>query len=607
MTTTPQRPAVLELNVAGIPTQLTRLDQWVAWRWKLIRDKQGNPKWTKEPVNTRTGNGADTTNPKTWTSFSGALTYFRQNPAECDGVGFVFSANDPFCGIDLDKARNPITGELTPEAQAIVDRFDSFTECSITGTGAHIFVAGSLKADGNRRAGVSIEVYDRNRFFVVSGNVVANPGHIADRDDELAIWHREVFPSNYAPKPERTGPLSTESLSVSDEDLLQRCNGNEKFRRLYAGDDSDYGDDTSSADLAFCNIGVRNGGDRRQVDSLYRRSERARDKWDQKRGEKTYGDLTLDQAFDGTVVPFTPQARIQIVAGVPKPQDADMVGDDLPDDIASLKSIIIDLRNRVIAAEERAASAEAKATALSDLQSKTTSIIRNSKLGQERFTAVALAYQLGNREATGDEGTDGLHRMPLARIAEAAGVSDDTASKHLQKLAKENVIRREVRWVPEKIDRVTGEITPGHKALFVGTVTNVTDFVEAVARLEPDAPKKWGGSRIQCPHHPTADVIKRTTWHCAECNEQLRPEEVTRIKPQDADMVEPLAATGTDGPPTRYFTPSVDRQPLSSVNGATSHKTGDLIPNSIAASWLNAQPIAPKPSSPVIDDPGVVL
>ena len=45
------------------------------------------------------------------------------------GIGFMFSKDDPYFGIDLDGCRNPETGELEPPGPAeIVERFGTYTE-----------------------------------------------------------------------------------------------------------------------------------------------------------------------------------------------------------------------------------------------------------------------------------------------------------------------------------------------------------------------------------------------------------------------------------------------------------------------------------------------
>ena len=52
--------------------------------------------------------------------------------------GFVFTASDPYAGIDLDDCRDPETGEIASWAQQIVDALESYTEvvrsvCLMTG------------------------------------------------------------------------------------------------------------------------------------------------------------------------------------------------------------------------------------------------------------------------------------------------------------------------------------------------------------------------------------------------------------------------------------------------------------------------------------------
>src|SRR5207248_9040401 len=57
---------------------------------------------------------ASATDPDTWASLDAALTPWCR--AEADGIGFVFSADDPFAGIDLDDCC--IDGELHADASA---------------------------------------------------------------------------------------------------------------------------------------------------------------------------------------------------------------------------------------------------------------------------------------------------------------------------------------------------------------------------------------------------------------------------------------------------------------------------------------------------------
>lgn len=99
-------PYVLAPFKNGIPEELREIDQWTTWRYEPSREK-GQTKWGKVPRNAHTGHRASTTDPRTWTTFALAWAAYRKslgadNPYS--GVGFVFTRDDPFVGIDLDDA-----------------------------------------------------------------------------------------------------------------------------------------------------------------------------------------------------------------------------------------------------------------------------------------------------------------------------------------------------------------------------------------------------------------------------------------------------------------------------------------------------------------------
>lgn len=60
------------------------------------------------PIVPGSGDYASATDPETWWSFDEALEYAEsEDPA---GIGFVFTDEDSFVGIDLDDCRDPETG-----------------------------------------------------------------------------------------------------------------------------------------------------------------------------------------------------------------------------------------------------------------------------------------------------------------------------------------------------------------------------------------------------------------------------------------------------------------------------------------------------------------
>src|SRR5690606_22242295 len=92
-------------------------------------------KRTKMPIAADTGKAASSTDPSTWTTFDEALAATRRF-ASIAGVGFVFTADDPFCGVDLDECI--VDGKVVPEARRIIDSLSTYTEVSPSGLGVKL-------------------------------------------------------------------------------------------------------------------------------------------------------------------------------------------------------------------------------------------------------------------------------------------------------------------------------------------------------------------------------------------------------------------------------------------------------------------------------------
>lgn len=117
-----------------VPDDLRERDQWVLWR-----NEERNGKGTKVPYQV-SGRRASSVDPGTWTSFEAVTDEWRRNPNRYAGLGFVFSASDPFCGIDLDDSLDA-EAKVKPLARGIVERFgDTYMEISPSGAGLKIWV-----------------------------------------------------------------------------------------------------------------------------------------------------------------------------------------------------------------------------------------------------------------------------------------------------------------------------------------------------------------------------------------------------------------------------------------------------------------------------------
>ena len=169
-----------------IPSELFAYKQWVLWKRITVEGRV-----TKVPISPWSGKKAACDQPQTWSSFKHVR--YIQSRWNCDGIGFVFTQKDPYCGIDLDGCRDE-AGNFTPEALDILQRLHSFSELSPSGRGLHILVKAKLPAGRRRKNG--IEMYDSGRYFTISGNHIAGtPLAIEDRQKAAAQLNSELFPA----------------------------------------------------------------------------------------------------------------------------------------------------------------------------------------------------------------------------------------------------------------------------------------------------------------------------------------------------------------------------------------------------------------------------
>ncbi len=286
-------------SVYQAPGELRTTDQFVCWR-----EESRDGDVTKIPYSVH-GGRASSTNPKTWAPFDEAMAV----SARYDGIGFVFTEDDPFTGIDIDKCRNAETGEIEPWAWKIVAALDSYTEVSPSGTGLHIFVKATLPGSNNRKG--PLEMYESGRYFTLTGeHLGGSPTEIHERQDVLERLYQHVFKVEKAPSTTNGHKLRSVSLDVGNEDLLalamQAKNG-EKFRRLWRGDTSDYAGDESRADLALSSLlAFWTDGDTARMDHLFRQSGLMRDKWNR----HDYRERTFNKVLEGRTEFYQPGEKV---------------------------------------------------------------------------------------------------------------------------------------------------------------------------------------------------------------------------------------------------------------------------------------------------------
>lgn len=176
------------MKIGNIPAAMRSLTQWVLWG-----DIERNGNTTKVPFRT-SGLPASSTDKATWGTFADCLPHLENY----SGLGFVFSPDDAFCGIDLDGCRDPKSGKVADWAREIIAKFDSYSEVSPSRTGIKIFCRGQSPLESGKKRGVEqsaicgkqpgIEIYDHARYFAVTGLRLAGVSPNPELRQEAIDW-----------------------------------------------------------------------------------------------------------------------------------------------------------------------------------------------------------------------------------------------------------------------------------------------------------------------------------------------------------------------------------------------------------------------------------
>ena len=204
------------VNVGAIPGELKGLDQWVCWRYEYVVGLE-EPK--KPPVDANTGWKCDPTDSSSWCDFETVVEYHESN-TNTDGIGLVLTADDPYGGVDIDDCIDPGTGEINPEAEAIIAQFNSYTEISPSGEGIRILVIGDAPDGYSNRPG-EFEVYDSDAYVTITGNhLESTPRTIERRDDELKEFCQEYLNEKSTGDTRTTGTTEIELLDGLDPNFV---------------------------------------------------------------------------------------------------------------------------------------------------------------------------------------------------------------------------------------------------------------------------------------------------------------------------------------------------------------------------------------------------
>jgi len=243
--------------------------------------------------------------PDNWLSADEALRASAALPID-SGIGFVFTQNDPYWFLDIDKCLQA-DNQWSPLSRQLMEYFKgAAVEVSQSGRGLHIIGSGVSPEHRCKNKTHGLEFYTESRFVALTGRHTTGSVDCA-MTHKLGWLVDTYFPANtpgvgdtmdwtYAPTSEWNGPLDDDvllnkamstmsamagfghkapfaALFNADEDVLSRCYPDSSGKpRAY---------DASSADMALAaHLAFWTGKDCNRIERLMLRSKLVRDKWD---------------------------------------------------------------------------------------------------------------------------------------------------------------------------------------------------------------------------------------------------------------------------------------------------------------------------------------
>jgi putative DNA primase/helicase len=188
-----------DLNQANrnFPKTLTARKQWMTWQ--LVNDRKipnGKPN-----------------DPSTW--------HYFEDLEHAEKIAFVFSADDPFVGIDLDDCIDD-QGKYNEVAIHCLELFKgkSYCEISQSGRGLHFIVQGKKTVGTGCKRG-QVECYEDKRFWIMTGNVIEGYDEIHECQQELESFLRKYLAVDQ-PSAQKTSPKKQTASSVSIDPTLRK-------------------------------------------------------------------------------------------------------------------------------------------------------------------------------------------------------------------------------------------------------------------------------------------------------------------------------------------------------------------------------------------------
>lgn len=275
----------------GFPEELKARKQWVAWR--LVQGRDGDAK--KMPISPSTGKAAKVNDPETWSDYGTAYGAYKKY--NYSGIGYVFTKEDGYVGVNIDHCYDPESGSFTETAKAILERQPTYAEFSPSGNGIHLYFRGEKPASRcGKNDETGVEMCDTGRYFTVTEKPLGSaPGTIAADDGTLAWIHEEYISGK------KKGGVP---VGMSDGELINAAGASKdgpQFMDLLKGKWQGRFKSQYEAAMVFCSIlAFWSDKNKEQMDRIFRSSGLLSQKWDEKLNgdEMTYGEKIIGLAID---------------------------------------------------------------------------------------------------------------------------------------------------------------------------------------------------------------------------------------------------------------------------------------------------------------------
>lgn len=294
---------ILKVNTENVPTEMAHLEQWVLWKAE-INEKNEYDKIPYQLIDLK----ASSVNPSSWSNFEKSV----QKLNEYDGVGFVLTKDDDYMVLDLDDIHidSETYEPLTDIAKEVMEM--TWWEVSPSGTGVHAYFKGILPDEVRRKnKSEHLELYSHSRFMTFTG---VNDGITREISSDQSYIDSLV--ERYFKREVITNDTIIDNVTPSnlnDTEVIQlmaKSKEANKLSKLMSGGWQELFESQSEADLSLLNALAfytqKNAG---QMDRIFRTSDLIREKWDELRGAKTYGQISIEKAIAGCKKVYDPNYK----------------------------------------------------------------------------------------------------------------------------------------------------------------------------------------------------------------------------------------------------------------------------------------------------------